>query len=64
MNATVTRQWNHINIKPICIAEAPNFSFSLIQEVHPECIKSRIIFATKFIIIVNEEEVEEEQLLI
>ena len=62
MNATLTRHWNHINIK--CIAEPLNFSVSLIQEVHPEGIKSSVILATKFIIIVNEKEVEEEQLLI
>ena len=31
MNATLTRHWNHI-LKSTGIAEAPNFSRSLIQE--------------------------------
>ena len=52
-------------IKSTGIAEAPKFSLSLIQEdALKRYIKSSPIFGTKFIIIVNEEKVEEEQLLI
>ena len=49
-------------IKSIGIAEAPKFSLSLMQESASKGIKSSLIFAMKFIIIMNEEEVEEEQL--
>ena len=73
MNATFTRHWNHILSIPI--AEAQNVSLSLIQEGASKRYKvqSRICYevyhyselsATKFIMIVNEEEVEEEHFLI